>query len=112
METTIPLILTAPDQAKEDTELRLTSVVTAKRDLLCCELGDTAVMLDLGSGVYYGLDPVGTRIWTLIQQPMTLGAVITLVLEEYAVEPARCEEDLRRFLAEMVQRNLVDVSNP
>ena len=30
-------------------------------------VGDEAVLLQLDSGVYYGLDPVGSRIWELLE---------------------------------------------
>lgn len=112
MESTFPLILPGTGKATIDTEIRLTSILAARKDLLYCELVDSAVMLDLGSGIYYGLDPVGTCIWGLIQEPKVLSDIIAAMLEEYAVEPARCEQDLRSFLSEMVSRNLIEVRNP
>ena len=87
------------------------STIAARRDLLCCDLPDGAVILDLKSGVYYGLDAVGAFIWALIQEPKVLRDIAAAVLEEYAVEPARCAEDLRNLFAEMSERNLIEVKN-
>jgi Coenzyme PQQ synthesis protein D (PqqD) len=87
------------------------SNVVAIRDLLCCDLADGAVILDLKSGVYYGLDAVGTFIWGLIQEPKVVSAITAAMLEEYSVERERCAQDLKRLLAEMVQLNLIEVRN-
>lgn len=87
------------------------SIIVANRELLCCDLSEGAVILDLKSGVYYGLDDVGTFIWALIQEPKVLRDIAAAVLEEYAVEPAQCGEDLRNLFAEMTERNLIEVRN-
>jgi hypothetical protein len=85
------------------------SIVVANRELLCCNLAEGAVILDLKSGVYYGLDEVGTYIWSLIQEPRLLSEIAAAVLAEYAVEPDRCDRDLRQLFAEMLDRTLIEV---
>ena len=45
------------------------SVVVATKDQVSCDLAGEAAILNIKSGVYYGLDPVGARIWTLMQEP-------------------------------------------
>jgi len=42
------------------------------RDQLSCDLAGEATILNLANGMYYTLNPIGTRIWNLIQQPKTL----------------------------------------
>lgn len=90
-------------------DLNGVSLVTAGKDLLFCELSDGAVILDLKSGVYYGLDAVGTTIWSLIQEPKPIRDILAAVLEEYEVEAGRCEQDLRELLREMNSLNLVEI---
>ena len=87
------------------------SLVTAGKDLLFCELSDGAVILDLKSGVYYGLDAVGTAIWSLIQEPKPVRTILAALLDQYEVEPERCELDLRELLCEMSSLNLVEIRN-
>ncbi len=84
------------------------SIVVANRNLLCCDLSEGAVILDLESGVYYGLDAVGTFIWSVIQEPKAFSDVTAAVLDEYAVERDRCVEDLKKLFAEMAERNLIE----
>ncbi len=33
------------------------------------DVKDETVILDMGSGTYYGLDGVGARVWELLEQP-------------------------------------------
>jgi hypothetical protein len=57
----------------------------------------------------YGLDPVGARIWKLIQTPRTVREVRDTLLEEYDVEADRCEEDLLDLLKQLVKNDLIDI---
>ena len=87
------------------------SVVAATKDQVSADLEDEAVVLHLESGVYFGLDPVGARIWALIQEPRSVGAVKEALLEEFEVAPDRCERDLLAFLRELAAHALVEVSD-
>lgn len=75
----------------------------ARRDrVVWRELDGEAVLLDLESEVYFGLDDVGTRIWSLLEADRPLGEVHRLLLAEYEV----AAEELWRDLAELVERLL------
>ena len=58
-----------------------TSVVVAD-DVVSCDLDGEAAILNLKDGVYYGLDPIGAKIWNLIQNPRTLNDVVEKIWEE------------------------------
>ena len=90
-------------------QLAKTSTVVPTKDQVWCELAGEAVLLNLTSGVYYGLNSVGARVWSLIQEPKTVGAVLDALLEEYDVDPGRCESDLFALLHELVDRGLIVV---
>ncbi|PYY08424.1 MAG: PqqD family protein, partial [Acidobacteria bacterium] len=61
------------------------------------------------SGVYLGLDSVGTRIWNLLQQHRVLQEVRDAMLQEYEVSADQCERDLLRLVGEMEQQGLAEV---
>jgi hypothetical protein len=67
-------------------------------------------MLNLKNGVYYGLDPVGARIWNLIQQPRTVSEVLQILLREYEVDAERCERDLLELLQRLAAEGLIEVT--
>lgn len=92
-------------------EVSVDSVVVADENQVSSDLGGEAAILDLRDGVYYGLDVVGARIWDLIQEPKTVAEVKDALLEQYDVEPDRCERDLIALLRELADRGLIEVRN-
>ena len=87
------------------------SVVIAAKDQVSSDLGEEVVILNLKKGVYYGLDEVGARIWDLIQEPRAVREIRDLLLDEYDVEPERCERDLLALLEELAAEDLVEVGD-
>ncbi len=85
-----------------------TTVVSAG-ELLSSEFGEEFIILNLKDGIYYGLDHVGARVWTLIKQPMTVGAVRDALVAEYEVDVAQCERDLVALLEDLVTKGLVEL---
>jgi len=65
------------------------------------------VILDLATGTYFGLDPVGARIWELVGEGKSLGEVCEQMLEEYEVSREELEGDVLRLAEELAGRGLV-----
>lgn len=91
--------------------LRASARIVASDDVLAGEFATEAVILDLRSGVYYGLEGAGARIWQLLKTPMSLAALRDALVAEYDVAPRRCEADLRELLDELMRRGLVRLSD-
>ena len=70
-------------------------------------VGDETVLLNLENGTYYGLDPVGTRIWALLKEGHSPAAIGPLLVAEYEVEAEVIENDLRRFLTDLKEHGIV-----
>jgi len=70
-------------------------------------MDDGAVLLDLESGVYFGLDEVGTRVWTLLVDRGTPAAVCSAMLLEFDVDPDVLTGDVLRLVGELQQNGLV-----
>ena len=85
-----------------------TTVVVSK-DQVSCDLAGEAAILGLKNGIYYGLDPVGARIWNLIQTPVKVSAVRDAIVQEYDVEADRCEPDLLELLQQLATEGLVRI---
>ena len=88
-------------------EPSLTSRVRIPDGVLSHDLQGELVILNLNTGVYFGLDPVGTRIWHLIQEHQSLQKVLHSMVEEYEVGEAQCMQDLLSFVAQMREKGLV-----
>ena len=87
------------------------STVVATRDQVSSDLEGEVAILDLKAGVYYGLDGVGARIWTLLQEPTTVSEIRDVLLQEYDVEANRCKRDLLALLQKLVNEGLVEVED-
>ena len=70
-------------------------------------VGDEAAILDLDAGVYYALDPVGARIFELLQQPARLGDVLSTLLAEYEIDEETARGDLLAFVGDLQDKRLV-----
>lgn len=80
-------------------------------DKLSTELDGETVILDIASGIYSGLDPVGTTIWNLLADKVTFQAIVTEILSTYDVEEEQCTADLCEFLSSLAESGLIVAEN-
>ncbi len=88
----------------------LTSVVTVDPDVTSRDLGGEVVILNLETGVYFGLDQVGARIWRLIEDHGALAAVFAALRAEYDAAPAVLERDLLELVDQLCAKGLTHVA--
>jgi hypothetical protein len=84
----------------------------AAEGVLFRELAGEAVLLSLGSETYFGLDEVGTRMWNVLNASATIQAAFDQLLEEYDVDEPQLRRDLEAFLGELLERKLLEISEP
>ncbi len=89
--------------------LSVSSSVVAANDQVSSDLGGEVAILHLKAGVYYGLETVGARIWSLIQKPRPVKEIRDILVSEYEVEPDRCESDLIALLQSLADEGLIEV---
>ena len=70
-------------------------------------VGDETVLLDLESGIYFGLDGVGNRIWEAVSEGKTLAETIDVIVAEYDVDNEQARTDVVDFAANLVERGLL-----
>jgi Coenzyme PQQ synthesis protein D (PqqD) len=87
------------------------SVVVAVKDQVSCDLAGEAAILNIKNGVYYGLDPVGARIWNLMQEPRAVAEIQNTITGEYDVEPEQCARDLFGLLDKLLAEGLIEVKD-
>jgi hypothetical protein len=80
--------------------------------VICRELGGETVLLNLVSGIYYGLDAVGTRVWQLLVEGRTIAGMCEAMLEEYDVAPDVLNADIVRLVGELRERGIVTPREP
>lgn len=92
-------------------EISLESNVAISSDVVSRDLEGEAVILNLESGTYFGLDPVGTRIWSLLQASGSLRRAFDVMLQEYDVAPQKLEDDMLRLVRELCAKGLLCLSS-
>lgn len=70
-------------------------------------LSDELVMMDMDKGKYFSLNPVATRIWDLLADPMSVEELCSLLMEEYEVEANQCQKDVEDVIEKMKKLNIV-----
>ena len=68
---------------------------------------DETVLLDLESGMYFGLDGVGKRIWESVADGKTLGDVAAIITAEYDVDESQALADVIAFASDLIERGLL-----
>ena len=89
----------------------ITQTVVAVQDQVSCDLGGESVILALKAGVYYGMNPLGTFIWDLIQKPIRISQVRDRILQEYQVAPDQCERDLISLMKDLLDNDLIECTD-
>jgi len=76
-------------------------------DVMFRILGGEAVLLNLASGTYFGLDEVGTRMWQLMSEHGSTDKVVEAMLEEYEVAESVLQSDLDKLVKDLTDNGLV-----
>lgn len=76
-------------------------------DALYRTIDGQAIILHAHTGVYFSLNAIGSRIWTLLEARSTAGALCTKLLEEFEVTADVLAKDVDAFLGELEQAGLV-----
>lgn len=98
--------------ASQSRTLTPTATLVAAPDQVSCDIGNQMAILNLKSGVYYGLDSVGSRVWELVQNPTPLADVERTLLAEYDVESARLAPELRGLCETLAEAGLIEIHEP
>jgi hypothetical protein len=91
------------------TNLSIASRVKLSGDVLFQELQGDAVLLDMQSGVYFGLDQIGTRIWNLLGEHKCISDVINVITQEYDVTEQRCSGDVLALVVRLQEQGLLSI---
>jgi hypothetical protein len=92
-------------------DVTLDSSIRVSDDVLFEDLHGEGVLLNLKTGVYLGLDPVGTRVWQLLEKRDLVSDILDTMLLEYDVDRQRCTEDLLALMSDLEKHGLVTLTD-
>ena len=79
-------------------------------DIVYRDLDGSIVTLSLTTGEYVELDPVGTRIWQLIEQDGRRSSVREGLLASFDIDENICDQELDAFLVTLTDKGLIVIS--
>ena len=91
-------------------KLGLSQKVSLAEDVLIQELSGESVLLNIDSEQYFGLDEVGSRMISVLNESDSIQAANDILLQEYEVEPAQLQQDLLELIEKCVAHGLVKVT--
>jgi hypothetical protein len=74
------------------------------------DLDGEIVILNLTSGVYFSVDGVGTRIWTLMAEQVATEEIVRKLISEFEVEEAQLRSDMESLVKDLAGQGLIEVS--
>jgi hypothetical protein len=92
-------------------DLSLSDSITIPDDVLFRELDGEAVLLNLKTGTYFGLNPVATRMWQLIAEQRSLSHVLEILAGEYETDRVVLEKDLLELGRQLCASGLCEVAS-
>lgn len=78
--------------------------------MITADMDGETVMMGVAQGAYFGLGGIGSRVWELLAQPMTMAQLVEAVCAEYAVDEATCRADVQQFLDALAAQGLVQAA--
>ncbi len=85
--------------------------VTSSPDVVFQTVGDEAVLLNMKTSLYLGLNAMGTRMWNTLTGAESIQAAFESLLAEFDVSSEELRKDLEGFLAKLNEFALINTSS-
>ena len=91
--------------------MSIDGIMKVKRNdkAVCRIIDEEVVILIPEKGILYALGGCGSRVWELIDGKANVSEIISVVCDEYEVEPEKAREDIREFIADLTKLDLVEL---
>lgn len=91
--------------------MKLSDKVSVPAHVMPRAVGEETVILDLANGTYFGLDPVGARIFELLSTDVSLAAVCETMFTEFEVSREDIERDVLALAQQLIEKQLVSIES-
>jgi hypothetical protein len=88
------------------------AVLVRDSEPVAATVDEEIFMLSLRAGAYFGLNPIGSEIWTLLAKPRRLGDLCAMLSQMYEIDTETILRDTSGFLEALLARGLVRLVDP
>jgi len=90
--------------------LQQSDIIRQRPGNIVSDMDGEKVMLSVESGNYYNLGQIGGRIWELIEQPASIGDIVSQLISEYDIDPDTCLQQILPFLNHLHEEGLIGLT--
>ena len=89
--------------------MNLTSQSTLYRnpEIICSKIDDEAVMMDIESGSYFGLNKTATVIWDSLADAKPVSEIIEILQQHFQVDLEQCSSESMEFIQDLINKKLI-----
>lgn len=87
--------------------MNLDTRLEASPSVVTREIGGEMVLMDLESGNYFGLNPVGGQVWQALEEGKSITELCDQIEQEFDVPREQLQQDVLALAEELVERKLV-----
>ncbi len=80
-------------------------------DVACATVEDGAVLLHMGTKLYYSLNETGAEIWKLIEDDVPLGDIPTALTERFDVSLAEAQAAVAELVEVLAAKTLLIIED-
>ena len=91
--------------------LESTTTVVRVKEILSAEVENEVVLMSIDKGTYYGLNPVGARVWSLLGKPVPVHEMCEKIVEEFEVTLEQCQEEVLGLLKDLQEQGLIRIAD-
>lgn len=88
-----------------------TTTLRRKAAVVGADVADDAILLDIDTGYFFQLNVTGAKVWAFVEQPQTLGALTDHMAASYKVDAETCRGDVAEFVADLVDRGVLEIAD-
>jgi hypothetical protein len=98
------------DQLSSSPQINDQTLISRSNSLLAAVVHDETVMMDIPSGLYYGLDDIGSDIWRRLESPRRFGELVDSLAAEYDADRGIIAADVQKLLTLMATHKVVSLT--
>lgn len=87
--------------------MNIKNIIERCEGVVEAEIDGEIVMMSIEDGQYYGLNVVGSRIWSLIETPQSIDFICSELEKEFKVSKEQCNNEVISFLEQMKKNNII-----
>ncbi|MCH1624877.1 lasso peptide biosynthesis PqqD family chaperone [Fredinandcohnia quinoae] len=93
----------------KNNKLSIESIVSQTSGNIVSDMDEEKVMLSIKNGKYYNLGEIGGEIWDMIESPISVKELVTILLSQYEVSEQDCEAQVIALLEQLLEEGLINV---